>query len=55
MHTWLTEDAEALPLGAVTVRTPSLLMLEVTFSPLTPVGRVNFCSNTRVLETNQVL
>ena len=49
-QTWLIEDAEALPLGAVIVRTPSLLMLEETRSPFTPVGKVNFCSNTRVLK-----
>ena len=49
-QTWLIEEAEAFPLGAVIVRTPSLLMLEETLSPFTPVGKVNFCSKTRVLK-----
>ena len=53
--TWLTDEAEALPLGAVMVKTPSLLMLELTRSPFTPVGKVNFCSKTRVLKSDPVL
>ena len=41
-------EAAGFPFGAVMLNTPSLSMLEVTLSPLTPDGRVNFCSNTRV-------
>ena len=41
--------AAGLPFGAVMVRTPSALIVDVTFSGVTPDGRVNFCSNTRVL------
>ena len=46
---WLTEAVEAaFPLGALMVKTPSVLIVEVTRSAWTPLGKVNFCSKTRV-------